>query len=250
MTFEYPTEGRIPELKALWVEAFGEEAFWDGFFRQVFSPDHCRCVTEGTALAAALFWLDCGWEGRRIAYLYAVATGWDFRGRGLCRGLLSDTHALLEAQGYAGAMLVPGSDALRRMYEKMGYRTCTTLREFTCPAGDPIPVRRVDRDAYAALRRRLLPPSGVVQEGKNLDLLESMAELFAGEDFVAAAFREGDVLHVLELLGDGAAAPSFVGAMGCSRGRFRMPGGEKAFAMFRPFRETRGNPQYFGLAFD
>ena len=251
MVIDFPGENRVPELKALWQEAFGEEAFWDGFFQRAFSSDFCRCVILSNALAAALCWFDCEWEGRKIAYLYAVATRPDFRGRGLCRALLEDVHALLRERGYAGTMLVPENDALRNMYAKMGYETCTTVREFMCEAGArTADLRPVDREEYAALRRSLLPDSGVLQEGRNLELLETMAEFRAGEGALLAAAREGDTLWVHELLGDGQAAPAIVKAMGCTRGRFRTPGREKAFAMFHSLRENREMPGYFGLAFD
>ena len=251
MRFEPSSPGRLPELKRLWQEAFGEEEFWEGFFRKAFSHDHCRCAIVQDALAAALFWLDCSWENRNIAYLYAVATRPDFRGRGICRALLEDVHALLREKGYAGTMLVPETDALRKMYAKMGYETCPAVREHFCEAGTcAAPLRPVDREEYMALRRSLLPSSGVLQEGRNLELLETMAECWAGENVVLAAFREGDTLRVPELLGNAQAAPAIVKALGCTRGSFRTPGDEKAFAMFHSLRETGEKPRYFGLAFD
>ena len=81
MIIDYPAENAIPQLRGLWKEAFGDEdAFLDAFFATGFSPDRCRCVTVDGQLAAALYWFDCSWEEKPLAYLYAVATGKAYRG--------------------------------------------------------------------------------------------------------------------------------------------------------------------------
>ena len=53
-----------------------------------------------------------------------------------------------------------------------------------------------------------------------------------------------------ELLGNAAAAPGILGALGFPRGRFRTPGGDLPGAMFRPLRENVKAPGYFGLVFE
>lgn len=239
------------EREQLWRLAFGDpEDFIQGFFQRVYTPDHSRVIRMDGRLAAALYWLDGESRGRKIAYLYAVATHPDFRGRGLCRELMEDTHRELADRGYAGAMLLPAGDGLRRMYRSMGYRDAVTIAEFPARAGAPIPIRRLDRESYAALRRRYLPEGGVIQEGKNLELLELTAALYAGEDFLLAAYPQGETLRGVELLGDPAAAPGILAALGFPRGTFRTPGTGRSWAMFHPLAEGAQAPDYFGLAFD
>lgn len=251
MTIDAPLSHEIPALRQLWKEAFADsDSFLDTFFAIAYSPARCRRILINGTAAAALYWFDCDFQGRKLAYLYAVATGKAFQGQGLCRRLMEDTHRHLKALGYAGALLVPGSKALFAMYEKLGYRTCSEVDLLTCPAAGPVPAfRRVSREEYTAARRALLPPEGVFQEGISIVFLESQADLYAGEGFLLAARKEEDLLTGLELLGDPTAAPGIVTALGCREGRFRVPGTGIPFAMYCPLLPGPA-PKYLGLAFD
>lgn len=252
MKIDFPVPNQYPQLENLWKEAFGDtEEFIDGFFCTGFSPSRCRCVMEDEKILAALYWLDALCEGQRLAYVYAVATADSHRGKGLCKALMADTHAHLKLRGYEGVLLVPQTAELRQMYEAMGYRTCTTVSEFTCEAGtEPLTLHRIDRDEYAALRRQFLPDGGAVQEEESISYLETMAFFYQGDGFLAAALPENGVLRCAELLGDVAAAPGLLAALRCRTGSFRIPGDGKDFAMFLPLEETAKPPKYLGLAFD
>lgn len=251
MRIDRPGTDSLPALRGLWKAAFGDsDEFLDCFFAAAFSPDRCRCLWIEDKLAAGLYWFDISCRGESMAYLYAVATDPGFRNRGLCRRLMADTHRQLRSLGYAGAVLVPEGEALFRMYAGMGYKPCGTVSEFACVAGDPVPLRPICREEYARLRRQFLPEGGVVQEGENLKFLETFGSFYAGPDFLLAARQEGDALMGPELLGDTAAAPGILGALGLARGSFRCPGDEIPFAMFLPLKDGVESPAYFGLAFD
>lgn len=251
MRIDYPAEDQLPQLKKLWKEAFhDDDAFLEVFFSEVFTPDRCRCVSLEGQVAAALYWLDCAAHGRPMAYLYAVATGKTHRGKGLCRSLMSDTHTLLRELGYAGCLLVPGENGLFQMYGDMGYRTCSSVREFSCKAADaPLPIRSLSAAEYAALRRQYLPDGGVLQEGENLIFLEKLMGLYAGEDFLFCADVENGQVFCPELLGNASGAESIVTALNAVGGTFRTPGTDRAFAMYYPLSDGPA-PSYFGLAFD
>lgn len=251
MIIDRPTKQQIPHLRKLWSEAFGDtEAFLDTFFSTAFSPERCRCISQENTVSAALYWFDCVFSGRKIAYIYAVATAKERQGQGLCRWLMTDTHAHLKNQGCAGAILVPGSRELFRLYEKLGYTTCGYVREISCSAGSsPVSLRRIDRNTFARLRRQMLPAGSVVQEGENLNFLETQAHFYAGDGFLLTAQKQGSSLTGLELLGDPAAAPGILRALDCEKGIFRAPGGEIPFAMYHPLAHSE-MPRYFGFAFD
>lgn len=252
MVIDHPKTHQIPQLRQLWKLAFGDaDAFLDCFFSTAFSPQRCRCITEGAAVTAVLYWFDCVCHGRKYAYLYAVATHPEHRNRGLCRALMADTHDLLREKGYDGAVLVPQEEALRRMYAAFGYRDATTVSEFTCvPAEEGVPLRKIGEAEYAALRRQYLPCGGVIQEGESLAFLARTGEFYAGEDFLLTASREQGFLWGMELLGNREAAPGILKTLSCVRGRFRTTGAEMPFAMFQPLTGSAGAPLYFGLAFD
>ena len=252
MTFEHPGKAQTTQLVRLWKEAYGEyDGFWELFLDTAFAPDHCRCVTENGQVIAGLYWFECSCGGDKIAYVYAVVTDPRHRGRGLCRKLMADVHALLKEHGYDSVMLVPADEGLREMYRKLGYEDCTGISELTCTAGETsLELRNVSPEEYAALRRKLLPEVSVLQEGIQLPFLAAQAQLFAGQDFLLAAWREEDMLHGMELLGNTNAAPGILRALGCGQGIFQIPGKEKPFAMIHKLTEDAVSPGYFGFSFD
>lgn len=239
----------ITELRRLWKQAFGDtDAFLDDFFATGFSADRCHYLTQDGHLTAALYWFDCQLDGRKLAYVYAVATDEAFRNRGLCRKLLAETHQRLSSLGYSGALLVPGSEDLFRLYEKLGYRVCSSVTEETCLAGAPIPLHAVDPETYAALRRQHLPAGSVLQEGTTLEFLARFAKFYAGDGCVLAATLDGATAYVHELLGTADAA-GITASLGAVQGRIRTPGQGKPFAMYFALDDAPA-PAYFGLALD
>lgn len=252
MTFEHPAPQQLPQLLGLWKAAFGEwNGFWEMFLETGFAPHRCRCVVEDGQITASLTWLDCTCQGQKMAYIYAVVTHPEHRGLGLCRKLLADTHRLLEAQGYAAALLVPAETELRAMYEKLGYQTCTLVEEFSCQAGDsPVPIRAIGPEEFMKLRQKFLPENGVLQEGENIAFLSRQAQFYAGEDFLLTAWEENGTLTAMELLGGKTAAPGILRALGAKKGSFRCPGDAIPFAMIYPILPDAVIPTYFGYAFD
>ena len=252
MIIDKPQAAQIPQLRALWTEAFGDtDDFLDVFFHRAYSADRCRCVTENGTVAAALYWFDCQWEGKQIAYLYAVATAKSQRGKGLCKALMENTHQHLRQAGYAGCILHPQSEGLFSMYGKLGYTTCSYVKEFSCvSSGDPVPLAQASPAEYAAVRRALLPANGVLQEGVTLDFLSTYARLYTGSNFALAAYPNKEELVVCELLGSPEKAPQILTTLGYAQGTFRVPGQETPFAMYLPLEKNPATPAYFGLALD
>ena len=252
MTIDRPQPRQIPGLRELWKEAFGDSDTWlDTFFALGFSPDRCRCITEEGRPTAALYWFDVTLEDRKLAYLYAIATAQDRRGRGLCSGLMADTHRHLKELGYAGAVLVPAEPSLSGFYGRMGYETVSGIRVFSCSAGSlPEPLRKLSAEEYARLRRQISPAGTVLQEGPLLDLLASQAEFFAGDGLLLTVQRDGSHAFCPEFLGDPEKAPKVLAALSLDSGTFRTPGSETPFAMAHFF---SGNPvpiRYFAFALD
>ena len=74
--------------------------------------------------------------------------------------------------------------------------------------------------------------------------LATYATLYAGNDFILAVIDDTG----LELLGNTAAAPGILTALGKKSGDFRVSG-STPFAMWHPLTATP-EPGYFGIAFD
>ena len=89
-----------------------------------------------------------------------------------------------------------------------------------------------------------------MQEGIQLPFLAAQAQLFAGQDFLLAAWLEGNTLHGMELLGNTNAAPGILRALGCETGIFQTPGVNLPFSMIHKLHNTAVVPKYFGFSFD
>lgn len=230
--------------KALWSAAFGDDGWIDSFFRTAFQAENTLAIFREGQLAAGLAWMDVTCEGRRLAYLYAVATAPEYRHQGLCRELMANAQEALAARGYDGSVLVPADDGLRQMYAAMGYRNFGGVENLTLPAGVSVPLREVTPEEYAALRRDCLPEGGIVQENGAIEYLAESAKLYAGNGFLLAATED----EPMELLGDASQAAGILGALEKGQGTFRLPG-TSPFAMFRPTCDDSWTPAYFGLDF-
>ena len=149
MRIDFPVPAQYSQLMALWQEAFGDsEEFVDGFFCTGFAPSRCRCVTEKGNVVGALYWFDALYAKQRFAYIYAVAVKKTHRGKGICTALMEDTHTHLKLRGYEGVLLMPQNEALRAMYDNLGYVECTRMDKLICEAGsEAVALRRIDRRA-------------------------------------------------------------------------------------------------------
>ncbi|MBQ8354224.1 MAG: GNAT family N-acetyltransferase [Oscillospiraceae bacterium] len=228
MTIElrHPHPGEEAALRELFTEAFGDEAFTDLFFAKGYSRSRCLVAFAGELLAA-LHWFDCTLDGEKAAYVYGIASFKAQRGRGIGSELIRGAVEKLQELGYRRILLVPAGESLFGYYERFGFRAVSTIREMEIGAGEALPIRRLTVSEYAAARRTLLPERGLLQEGACLELLSGYAEFYAAGGAVAAV--TGDM--VWELLGDEAAAPGLIAALGLERAAVRMPGPGRPFAM-------------------
>lgn len=235
-------------LKALWKTVFGDSDFFiDTFFEVAFSPDRCNFFAEDGQIVSALYWLDCAYEGGKLAYIYAVATHPAHRGKGLASRLLQDTHGLLKARGYAGAVLKP-ANGLFPFYERLGYVTSGFVSFFEADAGaEPIPLKPLSAAEHALLRRQLLPEDGIRQEDITLDFLHRFADVYAAEDALICIDPEEKT--VLEYLGNPNRAPGILSALGIRHAKLRTVGNDTPFVMFFPLNCTK-IPGYLGITLE
>lgn len=250
MNIDHPTPAQVPQLKQLWQAVFMDPGdYIEGFFVHAFSPERCLCLTADGHAAAMVHWLDMTCRGRKIAYIYAVATGKMYRGRGFCRALMDRSHQVLTARGYAGAVLVPQSEELFSMYGKMGYGACGGITRIFCSAGEPVSLTSLTWQDWNGRRSKMLPSGSAELTEVPAAYLGAMARFWAGEDFLLAGIEERSVLHGIELLGNPEAAGGILAALGCEEGSFLTPG-ETPFAMYRSLDGITPPPAYFGIAFD
>ena len=253
MIIDSPNKADVPALRALWRQAFGDEdSFLDLFFGIAYAPNRARCLRLEGRITSALYWFDCELDSHRIAYVYAVATDSEYRGRGLCRALMENTHKHLADLGYSSAILVPGSEELFGFYRALGYEMCSSVDLLSVTASSRrAKLTAISADEYASLRPKYLPRGGVIREGESIAFLDSLATLYSGDGFILAVEKRADALRAVELLGDRSRAAEIVAALGCTTGMFTVPGNQKPQTMIHQLdNNTTAAPTYFGFAFD
>ena len=229
---DMPRPGDLPVLKQIWQEAFGDNGtFVDGFFRTGFAPERCRCLFWDQKPVAVLYWFDCFLDGKKLAYIYAVATDKAFRGRGLCRRLMENTHGHLKHAGYSAATLVPGSEKLFLMYGAMGYRSFCPMEKTAVQAGfPPVPVEKITALEFFCLRKAFLPQKGILQDSAAA-YLDTFTEFYRAKDAIMCVSREENTLYFQEFLGDRTILPGILTALQASNALLNLPGG-KPYAMY------------------
>ncbi len=246
MIIKSPDPTSLPDLKSLWKEAFlDEDILIDTFFSVGFSPERCRCIQDD-GFVAALYWFDCPWEDKKIAYIYGVATKKSRRGQGLCAALMEDTRRHLQNLGYHGAALVPADPALRAYYRKFGFQDFGGITQTDVFPTTPLPLGQLTKEEYAALRQQFLPQGGVGLAGDMLEYFSNLARFYAGDGFLFAS--EGNVV-IPELLGHCPDIGGIAAALGVERLVVRTPG-DTPFAMYLPLTDSKERPTYFGIALD
>ena len=130
-------------LRQLWLLAFKDsDAFLDHFFQEHYKPQHALVLEEEGAVRAMAFWFETqlvvpGVQPVKAAYLYAVATHPDFRGRGLARQLLDESAQLLHGLGVQLMTLVPSEPTLHLFYQDRGFHECFVNAEYEMAPAKP-----------------------------------------------------------------------------------------------------------------
>ena len=268
----------VPVLKELWKLAFGDEdAYIDHFFTQYYRPERMLVLEEDETVRAMTAWFDMplvfadGTEWSS-AYLYAVATHPECRGRGMAGKLLAFADQWLAEQGFTCVSTVPARPDLHVFFGQNGFEECFALeqREYIPRVKiAPAPLAAIDSEAYGTLRERVLagtdhisytPPALDYQAGTCT--LSGGGLYRIGESGCACVEIAGEEVFVKELLCPGEERECALIAIAdrhpAKRYWVRTPyegQGEKwEFAMLKwlvsPPEWNKKTAPYLGLAFD
>ena len=246
MIIKNPTMGDIPDLRGLWKEAFSDtDDFLDRFFSLAFAPERALIACEGEEIFAALYWLNCTWEEKTVAYVYAVATDKKHRGKGLCKALMAELHNRADR-----IILVPADEGLRAFYSRLGYQDFGGIEEILCyPGGNAVAIEELTAKSYAEKRKGLLPAGGVLQEGDFLPILGEMLTFYSGDGWLLAGTVQEGKFFGAEYLGDKAKLAGIVRSLGFCEAKVRCPG-NTPFAMYWDAYGKNSLPGYFAFALD
>ena len=159
----------IPAQRLLWHLAFGDEgAYVDNFYSTYYRPERVLVLEEGGQVRSMTAWFDTtfvvpGRGAYRAAYLYAVATHPDCRGRGLAGRLLAEADRYFRALSIPAVTTVPAEPSLHDFFGANGFRECFVHGAFSCHPENsaaapcaPVGLEPLTPMAYTALREECL----------------------------------------------------------------------------------------------
>lgn len=265
----------LPRLRELWQLAFGdEEDYMDGFFHGYWQPERVLVLEEAGRVQAMTAWFDMPvvtGDGCRYpaAYLYAVATHPDCRGRGLAHKLLAFAGQWLAQRGFACLTTVPARPDLHPFFASNGFLEGYTLaRAGLVPGAGPCAgLAEVEPEQYNALRRAFLSGRGYVDYSREAMAYQQGACRLSGGGLYrvdgagcACVEMSGDTAFIKELLVDPERVAPAVNALAARHPaeRYQLrtpwpgPGERVPFAMYRWLADGGeiGPDDYLGLAFD
>ena len=249
-------------LQSLWKLCFGDDEEVTDCFFALFPPKlHTRVMDHDGRIAAMASWLPVTLhlDGRIIpgAYIYAVATHPDFRGKGLCRSLMEELEASLRLQGMEFAALCPAEDSLYRFYGAMGYKTafyrsCRMMK----PGDNKTVLTQVSSAAYGTLRESCLSLSHCEWNQAALGYLAATGVRFyrfsSGGCGAVQPGPEGRI-RVLEVISQdvSSAVAALCFASGAQQAEVAQPGGEQPHGMLKWLKNgQKVDSAYLGFAFD
>lgn len=188
----YAGREQLSDITELWMEAFEDEREYVEFYMEHrFSEDNMLVYLQDDRPVAMLsiLPLTLHWEGRRIpaGYVYAVATGREYRRRGYAAELLSYAH-----EQYGVLVLEPADETLAKYYRRMGFREAFYVNEYD------LPLERTDgRGIEARMERKqqkywllTVTPSEYVQLRDSYFMGEGYAQW--DREMIAYALLEND----------------------------------------------------------
>ena len=238
----------VPAMRALWRRVFDEnESFLDAFFRLL--PDIGSAVValgeSGELLGAAYALTGFEWQradGTRaqLGYLYAVAVDENARGQGIGAALSRAAAELCRRRESVIVTTLPAEAPLYAWYEKtIGTKHLLRREAHTVAARKTVDIMKLTGTEYMLWRENLLRGHDFVRLSyPMLEAQRALCEaygggLYATEDGVLAAYRDGDKLIVREILcarsDPAASAGSAAAALGCGEAVYFLPaesGGE------------------------
>lgn len=122
------------QMIGLWSDVFGDQReFIEQFMVQLYNPELCLTHIEEDRLTSMLHIVPLDSGDDTSAYIYAVATHPDYRGRGYASALIQRAIDYIQKAGiYSRIILVPSSDKAATFYTKFGFEQTDILLDQFC----------------------------------------------------------------------------------------------------------------------
>ena len=213
----------VPVQRELWRLAFGDgEDYIDNFYHTYYQPERVLVLEEEGVVRSMTAWFDTAFvvpgQGEyRAAYLYAVATHPDCRGRGLAGKLLAGADDYFCSLSIPAVTTVPAERSLHDFFGANGFRECFRILGGTLWCEEiPVPPSNVLRPAspaeYGRVREELLrdiphiayPEDALAYQAGCCALGDGglfVGDTPAGPVFLCAERADDELVIVKELLG-------------------------------------------------
>ena len=133
------------EMRQMWHEIFGDEIHEIDRFLISHSDAIPLIHKEKGVVVSMLYIVPLQMWGKRVAYIYAVATQAEYRGRGIASQLLTEALRMAENSGkYDLAALIPSSTESKRLYRRLGFEDLQRPMEF--PSDDYLGTGSIPHD--------------------------------------------------------------------------------------------------------
>ena len=254
----------------------------DNFYSTYYRPERVLVLEEGGQVRSMTAWFDTtfvvpGRGAYRAAYLYAVATHPDCRGRGLAGHLLAEADRYFRALSIPAVTTVPAEPSLHDFFGANGFRECFVHGQFSHPLDAPplgeapalTPLAPAD---YCRLREEALTGTPhIALDVQAVTYQDGACRLSGGGLYALEHPQGGTTLLCAEGMGDGTLlVKELLGPLALREsalswlprllpawsGRFRVPQGDTPFGMLKwldPQLEAGWDwtsVAYLGLAFD
>ena len=111
------------ECRRLWKEVFGDsDEFIASFINLFYNEENMLCIEQDGKLLSMLHIIPFELNGSKVAYIYAVATDADARGKGYAGKLIRHAIEKAQSKGYKAIFTLPADDMLRDFYSKFGFK--------------------------------------------------------------------------------------------------------------------------------
>ena len=135
----FSNDGDKATLKNIWQSGFfDDQNTVDTFFDKGENLFKCLVYADGEKPVAAMYIFDCtlnrGENGYKSAYLYALSTLPEYRGKGIMTSLIKYAEDYLGEKGYDYLFLAPSENSLCKYYEKLGFLPCDMKKCADIPA--------------------------------------------------------------------------------------------------------------------
>ena len=136
------TDNKAKECARLWKEVFGDsDEFISSFINDFYTADNMLCIEQDDKVVSMLHIVPFELNGSEVAYMYAVATTANERGKGHAKQLIRQAIEKAKNEGYKAVFTLPADNDLTSFYSQFGFKgrhavTFETKNGFDFGTGD------------------------------------------------------------------------------------------------------------------